>query len=59
MEITRNVPAPWELESFFYPADSSAPGFCVRVSMSQSAQGHLQLSCVYGPSPNDPVTDRP
>jgi hypothetical protein len=52
IEITRNVPAPWEAESFYYPANSTEPMFSVRVSMVESANGHKELRCVYRPIPD-------
>jgi hypothetical protein len=55
MEITRNVPAPWEVESSYYPADSTVPMFWVRVSKSESSNGHQEVRCTYGPNSPDPV----
>ena len=49
MEITRNLPAPWEVESLYYPSGSTAPKFSVRTTMTESSSGHRECRCVYEP----------
>jgi len=52
MEITRNLPCPWEVESLYYPSGSTVPTFSVRTTKTESSKGHKEYRSIYGPTPN-------